>query len=120
MMENETQNRWIPVEESKPAAGKKVYVICESKDYGSGRKHYFQTIAYYIPYMTVKEEDFMCDEFFGDGDYNEEEDKYYTPEGWYEWQSVPDMNWRIYDHVAHWMPLFPIPIADKILNKTKI
>jgi len=55
----------------------------------------FQTIAEYIPYMTVKEEDYMADEYQGDGDYNEEEDEYYTPEGFYEWQSGPDMYLKI-------------------------
>lgn len=38
---------------------------------------------------------YMADEYQGDGDYNEEEDEYYTPEGFYEWQSGPDMYLKI-------------------------
>ena len=99
---------WIPIEKSKPKPQQRVYVVCENPKYGGGVIR-FQTMAEYIPYMTVKEEGYMADEFHGDGDYNEEEDEYYTPEGFYEWQSEPDMSWKISAKVTHWMPLIALP-----------
>lgn len=37
------------------------------------------------------------------------EDEYYTPEGFYEWQSEPEMHWKISAKVTHWMPLIALP-----------
>ena len=59
--------------------------------------------------MTVKEEDYMDDEYSCSGDYNEQEDEFYTPEGFYEWQSESDIMYRISAKVTHWMPLFELP-----------
>jgi hypothetical protein len=99
---------WIPIEEAQPKPQQKVYVVCENPKYGGGVVR-FQTMAEYIPYMTVKDEDYMSDDYLGYGDYNEEEDEYYTPEGFYEWQSEADMNWKILAKVTHWMPLIALP-----------
>ena len=98
---------WISVEESKPKL-QRVYVVCENPKHGGGVVR-FQTIAEYIPYMTVKEEDYMDDEYLGSGDYNEEEDEFYTPEGYYEWQSEAEIHYKITAKVTHWMPLFELP-----------
>jgi hypothetical protein len=100
--------KWIPIEEAKPKPRQRVYVACENVIPIDG-SYRFQTIAEYVPYMTVKEYDFMAEEFKGEGDYNEEEDEYYTPEGFYEWQSAPDIKWKISEKVTHWMPLFELP-----------
>jgi hypothetical protein len=48
-------------------------------------------------------------EFAGAGDYNEDQDVFYTPEGFYEWQSEPEINWKISAKVTHWMPLIELP-----------
>lgn len=102
-------DQWISVNDRLPEPEVKVYVVCENPKYGSynGEVIRFQTIAQYIPYMTVKEEDFMHEE--GDICYNEEEDQFYTPEGFYEWQSEPDINWKISAKVTHWQYLFELP-----------
>ncbi len=100
---------WVSIEEAQPKPQQRVYVVCENPKYGGGGVIRFQTMAEYIPYMTVKEEDYMADEYAGDGDYNEEEDEYYTPEGFYEWQSEPEMHWKISAKVTHWMPLIALP-----------
>lgn len=100
---------WVSIEEAQPKPQQRVYVVCENPKYDSGGVIRFQTMAEYIPYMTVKEEDYMADEYAGDGDYNEEEDEYYTPEGFYEWQSEPEMHWKISAKVTHWMPLIALP-----------
>lgn len=99
---------WVSIEEAYPKPQQRVYVVCEIPKFGGGVVC-FQTMAEYIPYMTVKEEDYMADEYRGDGDYNEEEDEYYTPEGFYEWQSEPEIHWKISAKVIYWMPLIALP-----------
>lgn len=94
-----------------PNPRQRVYIVCERPRHGGGVIQY-QTMAEYIPYMTIPEEDYMADEFYGDGDYNEEEDAYYTPEGWYEYQSEAETNWKISVNVTHWMPLFELPESN--------
>jgi hypothetical protein len=108
MTAEELKTRWIPLEDYKLNAEERLYVVCETPKEDGGVVRY-QTMADYVPYMTVKEEDFMNEEFYGDGDYNEEEDEYYTPEGFYEWQSEAEMNWKISAKITHVMPLLPLP-----------
>lgn len=79
---------WFSIEESQPEPQQRVYFVCEYTSF-KGKIFRYQTMAEYIPYMTVKEEGYMADEYHGEGDYNEKEDEYYTPEGFYEWQSEP-------------------------------
>lgn len=99
---------WVSIEQAQPKPQQRVYVVCENpKDDGGVVR--FQTMAEYIAYMTVKEDDYMANEFHGEGDYNEQEDEYYTPEGFYEWQSEAEMNWKISAKVTHWMPLMELP-----------
>lgn len=102
---------WIPITEKMPNPKQRVYIVCERPKHGGGVIQ-FQTMAEYIPYMTVPEEDYMADEFHGDGDYDEEEDAYYTQEGWYEYQSEAEVNWKISVKVTHWMPLFELPESN--------
>lgn len=95
--------KWISVEAAKPSTNNLVLVKCE-KDY-DGRIHAFCTMAIYVPKFTVLEEDLMGEDFWEQGDYDDVTGTYYTPEGWYEWQSEPDMNYKISATVTHWMPL---------------
>lgn len=99
--------RWISIEKNQPKPKQRVYIVCEKKFHDGVIR--FQTIAEYIPYMTVKEEDYMSDEFEGYSDYNEKEDVYYTPEGFYEWQSEGEMKWIVSSKVTHWMPMIELP-----------
>ena len=98
---------WIDINKEKPKPKQRVYVICEYINH-NGKIVHFQTMAEYIPYMTLKEEDYMHEDWAGEGDYNEEEDVYYTPEGFYEWQSSADINYLLSTKVVYWMPLFKI------------
>ena len=68
---------WVSIEEAQPKPQQRVYVVCENPKYGGGMVR-FQTMAEYIPYMTVKEEDYMADEYQGEGDYNEEDEYLYA------------------------------------------
>ena len=99
---------WVPLEDKKPAKKQKVYVVCANPKKGGGCTR-FQTIAVYIPEMTVEEEAFMHDDFQGEGDLCKLENKYYTPEGFYEYQIEAEMNWKISFKVTHWMPLIELP-----------
>ena len=42
------------------------------------------------------------------GEYVEEDDMYYAPEGWYEWNQNEDNHWRVTETPRAWMPL-PLP-----------
>ena len=106
--EKRNEDRWISVKERMPEPEQRVYVICEALN-SIGKIVRYQTIAEYIPKLTVLAEDYMHEDFQEYADYDEETDNYYTCEGFYEWQSVPDMNWLIYNNVIYWMPLFLIP-----------
>lgn len=98
---------WISIEEQQPIAMQRVYVVCES--IYNGKITRYQTVAEYIPYMTVKYYEYMSEEYSDVVDYNEEEDEYYTPEGFYECSHESGVNWFLTDRVTHWMPLFGLP-----------
>lgn len=108
MRDTEHEYEWISVEDEMPDAEQKVYIVCQRPKYGGGFVRY-QTIAVYIPYMTVPEDDFMDDQHHGEGDYNKSEDKYYTPEGFYEYQFEADVNYRVTSQVTHFKPLMQLP-----------
>lgn len=99
---------WIPIDEKQPNAQQRVYIACEYSN-DDDKVFKFQTMAEYIPYMTVKEEDYISEEYKGYGDYNEEQDEYYASEGFYEWQIESDVNWKVNAKVTHWMPLINLP-----------
>ena len=113
MYENPEQSNlfWIPIESKMPKTLQTVYVIVENEveTKPKVKTSQFQTMAQYVPYLTVPEEDFMADEHQGDGDYNEETDTYYAPEGWYEYQLETEIHYILTGKVTHWMPLFELP-----------
>lgn len=41
------------------------------------------------------------------GEYVEEDDMYYAPEGWYEWNQCEDNHWHVTETPRAWMPLPP-------------
>lgn len=45
--------------------------------------------------------------------YDEENDRYLCPEGWFESNEYEDTHWNITDRVTHWMPLPGPPIKLK-------
>jgi hypothetical protein len=97
----EFAQRWIPVEEELPPKLKRV----NCQVLFSRNKAIWNIIAQYVPYMTVPEEDYMDDAFAGESDYNEEEDQYYTPEGWYECNLYSEINYHVSDEVIAWRPI---------------
>lgn len=106
-------NVFTSVNDAMPAAKQRCYVwaIATNNVAGVLKDTPFQTMAEYIPARTVLFEDYMDDDYCGDdfGDYDEENDCYWTREGWYEWQSETDVNYFLTAKVTHWMPLFERP-----------
>lgn len=98
----DAEPKWIPCSERLPEHGVHVLATCFIKMF-DGTGHYYVCDAFHTEHFTE-----TCnydDEI--DMEYNEEEDEYYMPEGW--WEVIK--NWDDYscvaiaDHVTHWMPL---------------
>lgn len=107
-------SNWIPIEQEQPKAMQRVYVVCENEY--SGRVVQYQTMAEYIPYMTVPTEEYMHEDYTEEGDYDEENDIYYTIAGFYEYQFEADIHYYISAKVTHWMPLFEKPERKEAAN----
>lgn len=58
--------------------------------------------AMWVPAYTID-----CDDkdFDGDPVYGKEQDAYFWPEGWYEWNSTDETHWLLYEEITHWMPM---------------
>lgn len=59
----------------------------------------FWARACYVPQFHVEEDEYP---FSGECEYNEEEDQYYWPAGWYEWNNEDDTHWLLTDEVVCW------------------
>jgi hypothetical protein len=94
---------WFSVADKMPVESKKMFIICQAK--GSKGIYFYHTMAVFIPPYTILEEDFMADEYWGEGDYDEEKDVYYTPSGWYEEQTEAEINWKLSNEVIFWAEL---------------
>lgn len=95
---------WISVEDRMPGLGPNCCVLATYQtNYGK------PTVvrAYFAPKHTIESTN-DADEF---ADYSEEDDCYYTPEGWYECNTHEETNWQIDKQVTHWMPLPKAPVA---------
>lgn len=100
---------WIPISpESMPTKLERVEAIVENDKYGGGKIRQI-TIAEYVPYKEVPENEYMEDQYQGDGDYDEEKDEYFTPAGFYEMNLCEDTHWKIHGIVTHYKPLSALP-----------
>ena len=99
--------KWIPVTERLPETNVDVLALYEYEN-TMCKKWTYICRASYIPKFTVLIEDKWNDCDGGWEDYNEDDDSFYVPEGWYEETSEGNgdgMSWFINATVTHWMPL---------------
>lgn len=105
-------NNWISVIDELPENNKKVIATYKNQ---MGKQR--TIIASFIRKWTELAEDHFCDDLDLDdcGEYSEEKDNYFVPEGWYEQLD----NWDTYaslpvdeGDVTHWMPLPEKPVDD--------
>ena len=85
---------WISVDERLPEPGNPVLLDI-------GKKYPIR--AMWAAKHTVQAADDDTDW----GEYVEEDDMYYAPEGWYEWNQCEDNHWRVTETPRAWMPLPP-------------
>lgn len=85
---------WISVDERLPEPGTPVLLDI-------GKKYPIR--AMWAAKHTVQAADDDTDW----GEYVEEDDMYYAPEGWYEWNQCEDNHWRVTETPRAWMPLPP-------------
>ena len=82
--------------------GRPVLVLVTAWAYEATRP--YVTLAGFVPARTIPFDDFCDDSEWNDGDmdYDEEEDVYWTPRGWYEWHATEDVHRRMTDTVTAW------------------
>lgn len=96
---------WIPTADRMPPNGTPVLA-------DTGHKHPIRAC-----WIQKFSEEVSCD-WDGDADYNEKEDQYYWPEGWYEWNRHEETHWRVDETVTHWMAL-PLPFNAEVRGEPK-
>ncbi|MEC4565538.1 DUF551 domain-containing protein [Paenibacillus sp. CMAA1739] len=95
---------WISVKDKLPKTQQRViarFIVTTFDDKVIPKS----SVAEYIAPRTVLEEDYMNEDFAGEGDYDEQKDCFWTVSGWYESSYEADVNWRLSQEVTHWMPL---------------
>ena len=99
------KSKWISVEDQLPKTYANVLVSFVNEAAKTRR-----TMAFFIPEFTRE----------GDGDYDEEylvyheeRDKYYWPEGWYEFAYESETHYKLSCPVTHWMLLPENPEVTK-------
>lgn len=99
--------KWISVEERLPEPG--VYVIAYYKnELGMDRR----IRAEYSDGHSL----LISGEMDWSGDwanYDEEEDEYYCPEGWFEANEFEEIHYQVDGNVTHWMPLPEPPRGEE-------
>ena len=109
----EYNNGWIPCSVAMPPVETEVFIVAKRK-YRGGEVRYITTTAMYED-GTVLENDSCWRWEDIEGEWDEENDCYIIPEGWWENRHYnPDevYNNVIDDEVIAWQPL-PLPFRDK-------
>lgn len=110
-------SEWISVKDRLPEPEVEVIVLAEQKYLNSNDKYITITTAIYED-GNVSTDDSMWNWYDVDFNYDEENDLYLIPEGWWEYRHYnPDdvYNNPIDSIVTHWMPL-PAPPEEEALH----
>lgn len=104
-IDTEPVTAWIPVTDRMPEPNVPVIALVNPNEWGKT----FCIRAQYAPAKTL-ELDFDAE----GGEYDEETDKYYCEEGWYETNEFEDVHWNVHGTIIHWQPLPSIPEELKV------
>lgn len=105
---NKRPSPWISVEEELPKTGSRVIVMFKNR---LGNKR--TSLAEYVAKRTILHEDFISEEWEDFHDYDEVNDIYYAPEGWYEYNFEAETSMYMSMEITHWMPI-PELTGEKI------
>lgn len=112
-LKQQPKTDWIPCEERLPDAEEEVYILAKRK-YRDGDFKYITTTAMYED-GTIRENDSCWYWEDIEGEWDEEEDCYIIPKGWWECKHYnPDncYNNAVDDEVIAWQPL-PQPYKEE-------
>lgn len=104
-IDTEPATAWIPITDKLPEPGVPVIALVNPNEYGKT----YRIRAQWAPAKTL-ELHFDAE----GGEYDEETDKYYCEEGWYETNEFEEVHWNVHGTVTHWQPLPEIPEELKV------
>ena len=80
-------------------------LVCIQDTSNSGKVRRFVSLAAWVPRFFEEDEG----NYEGASEYNEENDTYYWPEGWYEEHFYDGTHWRIDGTVTYWAAVPGLP-----------
>lgn len=94
---------WIATQDELPENEKPVLIVSKIDRW----KMRLVVVAFYVRKHTMSADNYNEDA--DDADYDESNDRYYTPEGWYVVNYGYEYNVRFDGIVTHWQPLPAMP-----------
>lgn len=73
----------------------------------NGERYKYWARAMWVPKFTREDNG----GYEGESDYNDKDDNYYWPEGWYEWNHADEVHWIFSDVITHWAKMV-LPNAE--------